>query len=65
VLGRLFKSARGIASPRDSTVVCFDESIRVLSVGMDFTAGTCFAAEDAIGDPPVQDDVTRTYRHDT
>jgi hypothetical protein len=45
--------------------VCFDESSRVLSVGMDFTAGTCFAAEDAIGDPPVQDDVTRTYRHDT
>jgi hypothetical protein len=32
-------------------------------VGIDFTAGTRFAADGAPGEHPVHDTLTKTYRH--
>ena len=60
---RLFEAALGIASPWFVAGVRFDESSKVLTVGIDFTAGTRFAADGASGEHPVHDTVTKTYRH--
>jgi transposase len=43
----LFEAALGIAAPWFVAGVRFDENSRVLTVGIDFTAGTRFAAEGA------------------
>ena len=60
---RLFEAALGIAAPWFVAGVRFDENSRVLTVGIDFTAGTRFAAEGASGEHPVHDTLTKTYRH--
>lgn len=51
---RLFEAALGIAPPWFVAGVRFDEVRKVLTVGIDFTAGTWFAAEGAGGEHPVQ-----------
>jgi len=60
---RLFEAALGIAPPWFVAGVRFDEVSKVLTVGIDFTAGTRFSAEGASGEHPVHDTVTKTYRH--
>ncbi|MEQ1439857.1 ISL3 family transposase, partial [Fontimonas sp. SYSU GA230001] len=60
---RLFEAALGIAPPWFVAGVRFDESSKVLTVGIDFTEGSRFAAEGATGRHPVHDTVTKTYRH--
>jgi transposase len=60
---RLFEAALGIAPPWFVAGVRFDESSKVLTVGIDFAVGTRFAAEGADGEHPVHDTVTKTYRH--
>lgn len=60
---RLFEAALGIAPPWFVAGVHFDEASKVLTVGIDFTAGRGFAAEGARGEHPVHDTVTKTYRH--
>jgi transposase len=60
---RLFEVALGIAPPWSVVGVRFDEASKVLSVGIDFTAGSRFAVDGATGEHPVHDTVTKTYRH--
>jgi hypothetical protein len=60
---RLFEAALGIAPPWFVAGVRFDEASKVLTVGIDFTAGTRFAADGAPGEHPVHDTLTKTYRH--
>ena len=60
---RLFEAALGIAPPWFVAGVRFDEASKVLTVGIDFSAGSRFAAEGATAEHPVHDTVTKTYRH--
>jgi transposase len=60
---KLFEAALGIATPWSVTGVRFDEQSKVLTVGIDFTAGSRFRIEGAQGEHPVYDTVTKTYRH--
>lgn len=60
---RLFEAALGIAPPWFVAGVRFDEASKVLTVGIDFGAGSRFAVEGATGEHPVHDTVTKTYRH--
>jgi transposase len=60
---RLFEAALGITPPWFVAGVRFDEPSRVLTVGIDFTAGSRFAVEGAAGEHSVHDTVTKTYRH--
>jgi transposase len=60
---KLFEAALGIAPPWFVAGVHFDEATKVLTVGIDFTVGTRFAAEGASGEHPVHDTLTKTYRH--
>jgi hypothetical protein len=60
---RLFEVALGIAPPWFVAGVRFDEASKVLTVGIDFTAGSRFASEAAAGEHPVHDTVTKSYRH--
>ena len=60
---RLFEAALGITPPWFVAGVSFDEPSRVLTVGIDFTAGSRFAVQGAAGEHPVHDTVTKTYRH--
>jgi len=60
---RLFETALGIVPPWFVVGVRFDQASKVLTVGIDFTAGSRFAVEGATGDHPVHATVTKTYRH--
>jgi Helix-turn-helix domain of transposase family ISL3 len=60
---RLFEAALGIAPPWFVAGVCFDEASKVLTVGIDFTAGSRFAVDGATGEHPVYDTVIKIYRH--
>ena len=45
------------------TAVEFDESAKVLTVRVDFEAGSRFAVSGHEGAHPVHDTVSKTYRH--
>ena len=60
---RLFEAALGIAPPWFVAGVRFDEASKVLTVGIDFAAGSRFGVDGAAGEHPVHDTVTKTYRH--
>jgi len=60
---RLFEAALGIAPPWFVGGVRFDEASKVLTVGIDYAAGSRFAVEGAAGEHPVYDSLTKTYRH--
>ena len=60
---KLFEAALGIAAPWFVAGVQFDETSRVLTVGIDFTTGSRFGCEALAGEHPVHDTVTKTYRH--
>ena len=59
----LFEAALGIAPPWSVAEVRFDEARKVLTVGIDFSADSRFAVEGSVGEHPVHDTVTKTYRH--
>ena len=60
---RLFEAALGITPPWFVAGVSFDEPSRVLTVGIDFTAGGRFAVQGVAAEHPVHDTVTKTCRH--
>lgn len=60
---KLFAAALGIAPPWFVAGVRFDEASKVLTVGIDFSAGSRFGVDGATGEHPVHDTVTKTYRH--
>ena len=60
---RLFEAALGIAPPWSVASVRFDEAAKVLTVGIDFAAGSRFALEGVAGEHPVYDSLTKRYRH--
>lgn len=60
---RLFEAALGIAPPWFVAGVQFDQTSKVLTVVIDYAAGSCFAVEAVAGEHPVHDTVTKTYRH--
>ncbi|WP_119293598.1 ISL3 family transposase [Azohydromonas sediminis] len=60
---RLFEAALGIAAPWFVAAVRFDEASKVLTVGVDFAAGSRFAVEGVAGEHPVHDTLIKTYRH--
>ena len=60
---KLFEAALGITQPWFVAGVRFDEASKVLTVGIDYTAGSRFAVEAVSGEHPVHDTVTKVYRH--
>jgi len=60
---RLFEAALGIAKPWFVAGVHFDEASKVLSVGIDYTAGSRFGVEGVAGEHPVYDSLPKRYRH--
>ncbi|MCC6609077.1 MAG: ISL3 family transposase [Burkholderiales bacterium] len=60
---RLFEAALGIAPPWFVAGVRFDEASRVLTVGIDYAAGSRFGVEGVAGEHPVYDSLTKRYRH--
>ncbi len=60
---KLFEAALGITQPWFVAGVRFNEASKVLTVGIDYTAGSRFAVEMVAGEHPVHDTVTKVYRH--
>ena len=60
---KLFEAALGISAPWFVAGVRFDETSKVLTVGIDFAVGSRFGVDGVAGDHPVHDTVTKTYRH--
>jgi transposase len=60
---KVFEAALGIGTPWSVRSVDFDELAKVLTVLVDFEAGTRFAVSGHEGVHPVHDTVTKTYRH--
>ncbi|WP_292977881.1 ISL3 family transposase [Nitrosomonas sp.] len=60
---RLFEAALGIAPPWSVTGVRFDEPAKVLTVAIDYAAGSRFAVPGVAGEHPVYDSLTKRYRH--
>lgn len=60
---KLFEAALGITAPWFVSGVRFDETSKVLTVGIDFATGSRFGVEAVAGQHPVHDTVTKTYRH--
>lgn len=60
---RLFEVALGLTPPWSVTAVAFDESSKVLTINVDFAAGSRFAVESVHGEHPVHDTQPKRYRH--
>jgi len=60
---RLFEVALGITQPWFVAGVRFDEASKVLTVAIDFAAGSRFGVEGVPDEHPVHDTVTKRYRH--
>ena len=60
---KLFEAALGLAPPWSVTGVKFDEAAKLLTIEIDFKAGSRFTADGAVGKHPVHDTVVKTYRH--
>ena len=60
---KLFETALGIAEPWSVSTVDFDETSKVLTILVDFKAGSRFRAVGHEGLHPVHDTVSKTYRH--
>jgi len=60
---RLFEAALGIAPPWSVTGVRFDEPAKVLTVAIDYAAGSRFSVPGVAGEHPVYDSLTKRYRH--
>ncbi len=60
---KVFEAALGIGEPWSVASVEFDETAKVLTVLIDFKAGSRFAVSGYEGEHPVHDTVAKTYRH--
>lgn len=60
---KVFEVALGIAAPWSVTGVAFDAAAKVLTVDVDFAAGSRFAVAGIDGVHPVHDTVSKSYRH--
>lgn len=60
---QLFESALGVTKPWFVNSVKFDQGKHLLVIGIDFPAGTKFAAPGAAGKHPVHDTQIKNYRH--
>jgi transposase len=60
---KLFEAALGIASPWYINGVEFDTAKKMLSIAIDFVAGSRFAVPGIEGVHPAHDTVTKRYRH--
>ena len=60
---KLFETALGIAEPWSVSAVDFNETAKVLTIVVDFKAGSRFRAVGHEGLHPVHDTVSKTYRH--
>ena len=60
---QLFEAALGIAKPWYVRVVDFDPARKVLTIGIDFVAGSRFAAPGVEGVHPAHDTQTKRLRH--
>ena len=60
---QLFEAALGIAKPWYVRSVDFDAARKVLTIGIDFAAGSRFAVPDVEGVHPVHDTQTKRLRH--
>ncbi len=60
---KLFESALGISDPWFVASLEFDETVKTLTVLIDFKAGSRFPITAHEGEHPVHDTVSKTYRH--
>jgi transposase len=60
---RLFETALGVAAPWFVKEVSFDAEAKVLTIGVDFKAGSRFPIPGSDGEHPVYDTTTKRYRH--
>ena len=60
---QLFEAALGISKPWYVRGVDFDAARKVLTIGIDFVAGSRFPAPDVDGAHPVHDTQTKRLRH--
>lgn len=60
---KLFAAALGISDPWRVAGVDFDVAKKVLTISVDFVAGSRFAVPDVAGVHPVHDTVAKRYRH--
>ena len=60
---KVFEAALGIAEPWSVVAVEFDEAAKALTVVIDFERGSRFTVSGHVGQHPVHDTVTKTYRH--
>ena len=60
---KLFETALGIGEPWSVSGVDFDEGSKVLTILVDFKAGSRFEVSGREGLHPVHDTVSKTYRH--
>src|SRR5690554_2807700 len=59
----IFESALGISHPWHVKAVDFDSACKVLTIKIDFAAGTRFAVPGVEGEHPVHDTVPKRYQH--
>lgn len=59
----LFAAALGVESPWSVTKVDFDQPRKLLTILIDFKAGSRFAVPGAENSHPVHDTTMKTYRH--
>ncbi|AWB35085.1 ISL3 family transposase [Orrella marina] len=59
----IFESALGISHPWHVKAVDFDSACKVLTIKIDFAAGTRFAVPGVEAEHPVHDTVPKRYRH--
>ncbi|RZF27814.1 transposase family protein, partial [Paraburkholderia sp. UYCP14C] len=60
---QLFEAALGISDPWFVSGVDFDAATKLLTIQIDFTAGSRFAHPEVAGVHPVHDTVGKRYRH--
>lgn len=60
---RLFEAALGVETPWFVKDVRFDADTKVLTIGVDFKAGSRFPFPGSDGEHPVHDTTTKRYRH--
>jgi transposase len=60
---RLFETALGVESPWFVKDVSFDAKAKVLTIGVDFRAGSRFPFAGSDGEHPVHDTTIKRYRH--
>ncbi|WP_028215681.1 ISL3 family transposase [Paraburkholderia mimosarum] len=60
---KLFEAALGVSDPWFVSGVDFDAATKLLTIQIDFTAGSRFAHPEVAGAHPVHDTIVKRYRH--